>query len=220
MYSDFVPNLLVGRVRGRSRPEYGEGDERLSLANGGEACIAFGLPPKAEIVRLGGSWSVATPSANAFAPVAAYPTTLANIVLYNGYSSTGPCLVIDTIGALAITSIAAASSITLLAQISHVGVAAPTDNTAALISSRTGAAYGGKVKRAIANSAFAVADKWEIIGESSGHPSTAIGAGAFAEVAGGWIVPPGATLCVNLVASTAAGTMIQTISWHELVLNL
>lgn len=219
-WGDFVPNLLVGLVRGRARPEYAAGDQRLSLANGGEACVAFGLPPKSEIVRTGNSWYAAIPTANAFQPVAAYPTTLSNIVIYNGYPSTGPSLVIDTVGAVAITSIAAASSLTLLAQISNVGVAAPTDNTAVLISGRTGTAYGGKVKRAIANTDFAVANKWEVIGESSGHPSTAIGAGAFADVGGGWIVPPGACFLTNVVASTAGGTAIQTVSWHELVLSI
>lgn len=184
----------------------------------GDLCVAASLPPYTELARLGNGWSTRTPVANAFQPVAAMPTTLANVVLYNGYSS--KALVIDSTWATTQTSIAAGTSFTLLAQISNAGVAAPTDNTALLITSLAGKTYSGSAKRAIANTAFAIADKWTVVGQSSGHPSTAIGAGARAEFLGRWVVPPGACFCCNLVASTAGGTMIQGVDWYELDLDL
>lgn len=213
---NFVCNANV-RV---SAPEsYGSGQNPANINRRGDAMVAQALPLKTELTRLGEGWSIRTPLANAFQPVAAMPTTLANIVLYNGNSTKS--LIIDTVWATTQTSIAAATSFTLLAQISAAGlVAAPTDNTAVLVSSRSGKTYGGSARKAIANTAFAVADRWTVIGTSEGHPSTAIGAGVFADVYGGWIVPPGATFCVNLVASTAGGTMIQGIDFYEALLDL
>lgn len=216
-WGEFVPNLLVGLVRGNARPAYGEGDQRISLSNGGEVVVAHGLPSKTERVRQRNTWYVTIATGSAFQPVAAWPTTLANIVLYNGDPKKS--YVIETVWASAITSIAAATSFSLLAQLSATGIAAPTDDTAQLISGRTGGTYGGFAKRAVANTAFALANKWDVIGESPGHPSTAIGAGVFADVDGGWVVRPGACFCTNVVASTAAGTMIQGISWTEIDLG-
>jgi hypothetical protein len=209
---------VYGTVRSTTREDYASGTNKIAIANGGEQIVAQGLPPKTELARLGLGWSIRTPLANAFQPVAAFPTTLANIVLHNGHATKS--LVIDTVWAVGATSIAAATSLTLLAQISNAGVAAPTDNTAVLVASRSGKTYAGSSKKAIANTAFAVADRWTAVGESSGHPSTAIGAGAFADVFGGWVVPPGACFCVNLIASTAGGTVVQGIDWYECELDL
>lgn len=214
-----IVSELSAQVRGSTREDYSSGQQSLAANNGGDLLVAAGLPPKTELVRLGNVWSIRTPLANAFQPVAAMPTTLANIVLHNGNSTKS--LVIDSVWAVTQTSIAAATSFTLLGQISNAGVAAPTDNTAVLITSRAGKTYSGSaVKKAIANTAFAIADKWTVLGCESGHPSTAIGAGVFADVWGGWIIPPGACFCVNLVASTAGGTMIQGVDFAEIELDL
>lgn len=209
---------ILATCRTTTRDDISAGVNNAYMNNGGALLIAQDLPPKSELVRLGLGWSIRTPLANAFQPVAALPTTLANVVLYNGNST--KALVIDSVWAIAATSIAAATSLSLLAQISNTGVAAPTDNTAVLVASRSGKTYSGSARKAIANIAFAVADRWTVIGESSGHPSTAIGAGVYADVWGGWIIPPGATFCVNLVASTAGGTMVQGIDFYEVELDL
>jgi hypothetical protein len=167
MYNDVIPNPLYGLVRGTSRPNYSEGDQRTAILNGGETVVAQGLPLKSELVRLGQSWSITTPAANHFAPVAALPTTRAEMVLYNGEPSNGKSYLIDSVFAVADTSIAAAGVITLLGQMVASGTA-PTDNTAVLVNSRSGrAAYGGRAKKAIANTAFGIADKWEVLGNSS-----------------------------------------------------
>lgn len=210
--------LLKSGVRRTSAESYGSGDYKTSINRRGDLLIAQALPPLTELARLGEGWSIRTPVANAFQPVAAMPTTLANIVLYNGHASKS--LVIASVWAVTQTTIAAATSFSLLAQISNAGVAAPTDNTAVLVSSRSGDTYSGSAKKAIANTAFAIADRWTVIGAESGHPSTAIGAGVIADVLGGWIIRPGACFCVNLVVSTAGGTMLQGIDWFETVLDL
>lgn len=208
------------RVRTTAANAYASGVNDQNMNSRGDASIVQGLPPYAELTRLGRGFSACVPTGNAFAPVAAHPTTLANIILYNGESAGGKSYIIDTVWAEAITSIAAASSLTGLAQISNAGVAAPTDNSAVLRTGKSGTTYSGLGKLAIANSAFAVANKWTVIGQSSGHPSTAIGAGLFCDISGRFIVPPGACFCVNLVASTAGGTMIQGIDWFEVQLDL
>ena len=209
---------LQAVVRRGSAADYAAGDNYPVMNNRGDVSVAQGLPSKTELSRLG-RWSVAIATGSAFTPVAAFPTTLANLVLYNGDST--KTFVVDTIWAVGITSIAAATSFTLLAQLSTAGVAAPTNDTAQLITSTSGhGTYAGNAKRAVANTAFAIANKWTVVGQSSGHPSTAIGACAFADVFGGILIPPLSCLGVNLVASTAAGTAIQGIDWYELVLPL
>lgn len=212
-------NTMNGKVRKLTVPDYSDLQETSpGMTQRGELLVAQGLPLKSELVRQGCRWGTAVPVANAFQPVAAMPTTLANIVLYNGESSGGKCLIIDTVWAVTQTSIAAATSFAQLAQMGALGIAAPTDNTACKVRSGIGKVYSGLAKKAIANTAFAVAEYWECIGQSDGHPSTAIGAGIFSEVFGAYVVPPGQSFCVNLVASTAGGAMIQGISWFEVQL--
>jgi len=214
---------LLARVRGAASPAatlYADSTDQKAVCNSrGELLVAQCLPPKAELVRLGNSYSMAIPTASAFTPVAAMPTTLSNLSLRNGEAAGGKTYVIDTIGVTAITSIAAASSFTLLAQ-QQSGAAALTNNTAVLIQSLSGKPnYGGKGTRALATTT-AVADSWTIVGSQAASPSASIGAGAFAEVYGLFLIPPGSTFYVNCVFSTAAGTAIQTITWHEVQLDL
>lgn len=216
-----ITSIFSAVARRLSPLAYSDGNNAVAMNNRGELLVAPALPPFAELTRMGNAWSVAIATGSAFQPVAAWPTTLANIVLYNGNSTGGKSFVVDTIWAAAITSIAAATSFTCLAQISNAGVAAPTNDTAQLITSKAGiGTYAGNAKRAVANTAFMVASKWTVVGQSSGHPSTAIGAGVFADIAGRIIVPPGACLGVNVCASTAGGTMIQGIDWFEVQLDL
>lgn len=209
-------DFLRGLVRRANVSEYTEGVMgRPALNNRGEWLMSQGLPPKSELVRMGQTWSCVTPAANHFAPVAAMPTTLANIVLFNGQPAGGKSLLIDAVFAVADTSIAAAGVITLLGQQVASGTA-PTDNTAVLINSRAGKTYAGLTKRAIANTAFAIADKWEVLGPAVlSSATTTIGLAAYAECYGGWVIPPGGFFLANLIAGTAGGTCVQGVVWHE-----
>src|SRR5437773_2457146 len=97
MYADMVPNVLVGQVRGTTRPNYDEGDQRIGLLSGAEIPVAFGLPPKTELVRSGQSWSTTIPTGSAFSFVADLPTTRAELALFNAEPDTGKSYVVDAV---------------------------------------------------------------------------------------------------------------------------
>lgn len=210
---------LLGSVRRGIIPDLAEGEpgQVLALNSRGEALVSQVLPSRAELVRLGNSWSVSIPTGSAFAPVAAWPTTLENIELYNNEPAGGKSYIIDSVWAAAITSIAAASSFALLVQ--HLGpLAAPTNNTALLIVSRSGRrSYPGNAFRAVAGTR-ATASQWDVVAGMAASPSASIGASVYADLFGYYVVPPGNGIAFNLVASTAAGTAIQGVGWHEVQL--
>lgn len=209
---------LRALVRRLTASNYSDGNNVPNVNSRGDLCVAPSLPPKAEIVRLGRSWYTAIPTASAFQPVAAMPTTLSNLTVRNSYSDGATCLVIDAIGIMSLTSLAAASGMTLLAQVNEA--AALTDNTAVLISGMMGGTYNGSITRALATTT-ATANKWMALsGINAGGGTATIGSGIVAEIAGGFIIKPGFTLHTNVVASTAAGTCIQWVSWHEVTLPI
>jgi len=210
-----------GLVRKLFAPDYSDGTFDAAINNRGDVCVVQGLPPKTDIVRLGNTWHCCIATASAFTHVAAWPTTRAEIVLYNGESAGGKSYIIDSAWAANVaTSIAAASAYTLIGQIVPGPVTAPTDDTAQLITSASGRGtnYSGKARRAIANTAFAVANKWEILNGAPSGAAGSIGLGIFAAVDGGLQVPPGAVLCLNLITGTATGTACIGVKWHEVQL--
>ncbi len=213
---------MLGLVRRGSRSSFTDGVYQAEINAGGDLLVAQGLPLHAELTRLGTRWSVVMDTSDAFtfAAAPAWATTNANLVLYNGEAAGGKSYVIDTVWGAAITSIAAASNMVCIGQISNAGVAAPSNNTSCLITGTSGKIYAGAAKKAVTNTAFAIASKWTVLGNSNGHPSTSIGAGVFCEVLGRFIIVPGAAFCVNLLANTNAGTGVQGIDWYEVQLDL
>lgn len=210
-WGDFVPNLLVGNVRGRSRPNYGEGDQRLSLNNGGEMVVSQSLLAKAQLASACDSWSMMIPTGSAFTNVANMPTTRAELLLYNGEPGGGKSYVIDQIGFLSLTSVTAASGVTIIYQ---VNVSAVTDEPLVLINSPIGNVYNGRAQRDLALTTM-VANKWTPLAATPAGAAASIGLGVVAEVNGGIILRPGYTLGVNAVLGTATGTSLMSISWHE-----
>lgn len=216
-------NLYIqGNVRQTVAPNLPAGVMlQPNINNRADLLFAQALPPLTEIVRLGRSWDVRIASGSAFTFVAALPTTRAELVLYNGEGAGGPSYVIDSVYCLAISSMAAAGSISLLAQIVETA-SAPTDDAAQLITSRSGkTGYSGRARRAVAQTTM-TANKWSLLETSiSGGSATAqIGLAAYARVNGGLIIPPGAMLGVNTVAGTAVGTAVMGVVWHEVQLDL
>ena len=198
--------------------------ETQLVTNGrGDLLVAQSLPPKAELVRLGGSWSARIATGSAFTYVAAWPTTRAELVLYNGEVAGGKSYIIDSAWLYNLTSMAAAQHIVMLAQLVPVVATVPTDDTAQLINSLSGkTAYSGRAKRAVANTAAGqTTNLWDII--STSHPSamtTNLGAAIYTELFGKYIVPPGGVFALNAVAGTAVGTAIIGVTWHEVQLTL
>ena len=214
-----MSETFLARVRRLVTTSYSDSDSPIAINPRGDSLVAQSLPRKTELARLGNSWSITTPLANAFQPVAALPTTRAEMVLYNGDALKS--YVIDSVFVIGATSIGVAGVITLLGQLVPSGTA-PTDNAAVLVNSRSCRSnYGGKARKAIANTAFGIADKWEVLGNSAlSSATTAIGLAAYADVEGGFIVPPGGLFLANAIAGTAGGTCVIGIVWHEVELSL
>lgn len=212
---------LGGVVRRLFGMDYADGQcGSANINNRGDLCVASALPPKTELARLGNTWTCAIATASAFTYVAGYPTTRAELVLFNGNAEKS--LVLESAFMYGITTMAAAQPITLVAQLALLGIAAPTDDTAQLIYSRSGVRqYPGQVKRAVANTAFMLANKWEVLGTSLvPAPTTNLAASLFVEMGGGWIVPPGGAIGFAGIAGTAAGTAIIGATWSEVKLPL
>lgn len=202
-----------GTVRGSATPDYGEGEALLGMTNRGEGLVALGVPSKTELVRLGDTWSLQIAAANAFTHVAAAPTTLAQLVLYNGEPGAGKSYVINAVWSVCTLTIAAASNSTLVYQVGD-SIAAPTDDTAQLITSPLGHSYGGNAQRDLAVTSM-TANKWASLASSSPGASVSVGFGLFAEVNGGIILQPGATLGLNLILGTAVGKSVIGVNWSE-----
>lgn len=163
-------------------------------------------------------WCVRIATGSAFTFVAGMPTTRAELVLYNGESTTnGKSYVIDSVWALGITSAAAAQQMAIIAQIVP-SATAPTDDTNQLITASAGqnsGTYNGLAKKAVAQTSM-TANKWELLDwTNSVAATTTIGLAMYANVNGKLIVKPGCMLGVNVVAGAAAGTCIMGISWGE-----
>lgn len=206
----------VYRVRGSGRDEYNAGsDSAAQICKGGEQYVVQGLPPKMELSRLGATWSVQIATGSAYTNVANMPTTRAELALYNGELAGGKSYVIDQISFLSLTSVTAASGVTIIWQVG--APAALTDDTAQLINSPLGMVYNGRAKRAVAVTTM-VANKWTVAATGPTGAAASIGLGAVAEVLGSIILRPGFTLGVNAVVGTATGTSLMGITWSEVEL--
>lgn len=223
---------LLTRVRGGASPTatFTDSTDNAMRCNGrGEGLFAQALPPKAELARLGTSWQASIPTGSAFTSVAAWPTTRAELVISNTAPAAklaATCMIIDQVWVAEIVTETAASHLTLIAQISTAGrVALATNNAAVLVTSQSGkaAAYNGVGSFALANTAFAIASQWQVIGQSqmAGAAAVSVGQSTLAELGGLFIVPPQATLCLNAVVGTVvASSSILGLVWHEQVLDL
>ncbi len=182
--------------------------------------MATNITLNPSIVAQGNAWALQIATASAFTYVAAWPTTRAELVLYNPASNT-KSLIIDYAWMVDISSAAAAQSKALLGQlVPSASATAPTNDTNQLIVSLSGkTAYDGNATRAVAQT-YATANKWQLLGATNNVQAASIGAGLTVNLNGMYIVPPGAEFLLAGVASTAAGTASIGVAWHELVLSV
>ncbi len=212
---------LYANVRQGAPEAYGSGQSQVDQNPRGDLCVAPALLPKTELSRLANTWYCTIATGSAFNLVAGYPAstgTRAELALYNGYTDT-TCMVIDQIWFTNIVSQAAASGYTLLYQV--LAATALTNDTAQLISSPLGKAYGGSVTRAVAVTTM-ITNKWGVAAAgTSGSASVSIGAGVVAEMGGNVIVKPGYTIGLNVIAGTVctAGGLMGVL-WHEIKMPL
>lgn len=226
--ADIFANLL-GLVRGAASPSYNDGQQGIPAINPrGDLLTAQGLPSRTELTRMGASYGVSIALANAFTFVATWPTTRAELVIYNAAAAGGKSLVIDRAWMTNVTSQAAAQPFSLLAQVAPASpvIAAPTDGTTTVVQSvlngkvRAGLSRVGVARFALANTAFALADHWTALGTAISPMTTNLGASISAECYGRYIIPPGAALCLAGLAGTAAGTAIIGCEYSEVQLLL
>lgn len=210
-------DLTLGVVRGETVPNYGEGQEsKLQINNRGDQLIAASLPPLTETVQMNNTWSMMIPTGSAYTNVAGMPTTRAELVLYNGNATNTFSFVIHEISFLSLSSIAAASGVSLIWQIGTP--AAPTDDALVLINSASGQTYVGNGERDLAVTSM-VANKWTVCAAAQAGAAASIGLGVVAKIDGGIVLHPGDTLGVNSVAGTAVGTSLMGIVWSEVKLT-
>lgn len=217
--------ILDALVRRLAKPFYGE-QQQIAFAStpaGEQACVQS-LPERTEVSRFGSSFGAAIPTASAFTFVAAWPTTRAELVLWNGELATGKSYVIDRVWLTNITSMAASQPMSLLAQIApaSLNIAAPTNNAAVLSHPLgTGSTATPSLARLmVANTAFAVANQWVGLASQTPAPTTNLGVTIEKELYGRYIITPGSAFCLAGIAGTAAGTAIAGIEWHEIQLAI
>lgn len=216
---------LLARVRRRLVPDYAESqDVIVGQTPRGELLVSSAMPERAELVRQGGSFSAAIPTGSAFTYVAAWPTTRAELVLWNGEASNGKSLIVDRVWMYGVTTMGAAQPITLIGQVAAaaLGIAAPTDNTAVvrqnLLALRS--SFDSNARLMLANTAFALTNKWFVLASAVPAPTTNLGASVEKECYGRYVIPPGGAFCLAGIAGTAAGTAIIGVEWHEAQLAL
>jgi hypothetical protein len=66
----------------------------------------------------------------------------------------------------------------------------------------------------------AAANRWFIVGTTEVTAATTVGAAVTAACDGRYLVAPGCTFNLAVVAGTAAGTCIWGVEWHEVQLPL
>jgi hypothetical protein len=221
-----VKSLL--QIRGNIRTYFGAAGQDLQpmLSDGGAQIMVQGLPERAELVKLGASWGAGLPTGSAFAPVAAWPTTVSNLVLANGEAVGGPTYIVDRAWMSAITAGSTGPSVILAQTIPYGSTGAFTDTATILRRqlSLRGSAFSSNAKLSATAANVLVASQWFPLGPSVGYSSSAvagnIGTTCEADIKGRILIPPGAALAFAGVASVAAGTSIMGVEWHEVLLNL
>jgi len=190
--------------------------------NRGDQLVALALPQRTEIARLGQLWTCRMATGSAFTYVAAWPTTRAELVLYNGEAAGGKSYVIEKAWMYGITSMAAAQPLTLIGQIVPVAGTVPTNDTAQLISSHNGKpTYTGRGKVAVANTtAGQTTNLWDVLASANMPMTTNLGAAVVADLWGQYIIPPGGVFALAGIAGTAAGTATIGLTWAEVQLAL
>lgn len=215
---------IYAAVRQGARAVFNSGGTQTPQINqGGDLLMAQCLPERAEIVRLGKSWSAQVKEANAFTALITIPSTLAEFALQNVEAVGGASYLIDRVWCKCVTTTAAANYLTLLAQVTPPGTVPIATSANAVVNSLSGkAGYTGKAQIGVHSVVTgALADKWAALGGPCSLPtSTSIAALVEAYVYGRYVIPPGGVFNVNAQEAVSGGTCIIGVEWHEMVIDL
>ena len=206
-----------GVVRGGSN----DGETRgIALNEKNEQLVAQGLPPYAELTRLGGGYSVTATAA--VACVIIRPSTTAGVTLWNGEGSGGKSYVIDRIFTHNLVPGAEDEVFSIWACIHPAGMAAPgadIADSATNLTGNSGRTYAGRAQFGVAETV--VDNGWYPWGsEPSAGSGVLAGAVLSVEVAGRLIVPPGGAISLQVVSGITDVTFTSGLSWYEHQLDL
>lgn len=198
----------------------GSEEGRVQMTRRGELLTAGGLPPLAEISRLGNSWQaiLATP----VAPVTAIPTTAMLIGLYNGEPAGGKSYLVQKVLCLTVALTAAQQLATPLINLSTAAPAVPT-GVITPKATRTGKGpYGGKALVPTGGTLAVSADGWFPVGTPGGSgAASTFGQNVDGLVDGLYIVTPGQMMNVSAISTAAtASSILLGFVWHEIQLDL
>ncbi len=182
-----------------------------------EQFVAQGMPPYAEMTRLGQGWS--TMATSAVAGLVVRPTTAAAYEIFNAYPLGGQSLVIDRLFTHCLVGIVAADSYVLWAGVTSVKAAVTSGSF--VVRGHSGKPYSGPVIAQAATSALADPGwfPWTQGGIASVGAALPMSA-AIAEVAGRLVIPPQCSLCLHVVSTTTAMTFCSGASWYESQITL
>lgn len=213
---------IYGALRQGSRRLFTSGPQSFDLNLGGEQLFSQVLPPRAELVRLGRSFSAQIPAANAFTLLITIPSTRAELALQNpNATATKTCLIIERFWIKNVTSEASAGELTPLSQLVASGTTLVADNTAVLRTNLAGKAASPTATLCIASTATgAVTDKWNHHASKTQPETTNIAACIEVNCFGKYIVPPGGIFNINAQESVSGGTAIAGIEWHEVEMDV
>ncbi len=195
-------------------------EKSVQLNENKDLLIAQGLPPYAELTRLGGGFSVIAVAA--IAGLVVRPTTVAAVTIWNGESPGGKSYVIDRLFTHGLVSSAATGYFGLWACIHPPGMAKPTADlpgSATNITGPSGNTYKGMA--VVDVGATVVNNGWYPWGRGQGIAAAAVpGSHDEVEVAGRLIVPPQGAISLHVVASVVGDTFTSGASWYEHQLDL
>ena len=214
---------IAGRVRGLFPGNYPENreDELFHLNSRGDMLVAQGLPERAEIARLGETWSVQ--NTTGVAAITTWPDTTAGFGIWNGEPAGGKSYVIDSVNTVDVVVDATQADCTaLFVMLNKPPVAIPAAGGLA-VRSMSGRTYGGRCLNVL-TAVARVNEGWFPAGTSATCGAVVAGCGwkqQEVDLRGLYIVPPGGMFSVMAVkvAGAAAG-VVYTIRWHEVQLIL
>lgn len=207
-----------GVVRGGTN----NGEDRgVELNQFNEQLVAQGLPPYAEMTRLGSGWSAI--STAAVAGLVVRPSTTALFTLWNGEGTGGKSYVIDRLFTHQLVSAAAESRFGIWACVHPAGMTNPgvdIARSATNLVGNSGKTYTGL--GVVGVDETVVDNGWFPWGNSVSIEPTGIlpGAQVSVEVAGRLIVPPQGGLSLHVVASSVNEDFTVGCSWYEVQLAL
>lgn len=216
-----IDAVLQANVRGTAPESYGAGVYKANINRRGDLLTAQGLPERAELVRLGRSFSAQIPAASAWTLLITIPTTLANLSLQNGEAAGGKSYIIDRFWIKAVTSMASACALTPLSQLVVAGTAQVANDATVLRTNLSGSGLTSAAKLVMASTATGCAtDKWNHHQSAIIAPTTNIAAAIEVLCYGRYIVPPQGSFNINAQESVSGGTAICGVEWHEVLLDL